>query len=105
MTVRLAHRGSFATGMISTATGPDAFGEGVEFDGLANFSLWGNFVGTLRLERSFGGGPFIPCTAAGTVVQFDGPASEPIEEPEEGVVYRVACTAWTSGDINWRISR
>jgi hypothetical protein len=77
-------------------------------DGAApfNFSLWGSFVGTVVLERSFDQGmTWLPLTALGSAISFTAPCSETFEEPEFGVQYRVHCTAYTSGTINYRLSQ
>lgn len=71
-----------------------------------NASLWGTFVGTVRLARSFdNGATFLPLTALGTAISFTGPCTETFEEYEEGVLYRWECTSYTSGTINYRISQ
>lgn len=72
-----------------------------------NVSLWGTFVGTVQLERSFDQGTtWLPITAGGTQIYvWTAPASETFEEPEGGVYYRLNCTAYTSGTINYRISQ
>jgi hypothetical protein len=71
-----------------------------------NMSLWGTFVGTVQVERSFDGGTtWLPLTALGTAIPFTAPCSEVFEELEFGVQYRLNCTAYTSGTINYRLSR
>lgn len=72
-----------------------------------NVSVWGTFVGTVQLERSFDGGTtWLPITAAGTqIYTWTAPASEIAAEPEANVSYRLNCTAYTSGTINYRISQ
>ena len=72
-----------------------------------NVSLWGTFSGGAQLERSFDGGTtWLPITAAGTqLYKWTGPASEVVDEAEYGVLYRLNCTAYTSGTINYRISQ
>jgi hypothetical protein len=63
-----------------------------------NLSLFGDFVGTGRLDRSFDGGvTWIPCSNGGFPVVFTAPASEPVFEPEDGVLYSVVFVARTSG--------
>jgi len=70
-----------------------------------NMSLWGTFVGTVQLERSFDNGTtWLPITALGSSITFTAPASESFEEPEVGVIYRLNCTAYTSGTVNYRLS-
>ena len=72
-----------------------------------NVSVWGTFVGTVALQRSFDSGvTWLPLTAAGVATaSYTAPASEQVNEPEAGVEYRFACTAYTSGTINYRISQ
>lgn len=77
------------------------------FQGPFNFSLWGTFVGTVQLERSFDGGTtFLPCAqdVTGTTAAYTAPCSIVNNEPESGVYYRFNCTAFTSGTINYRLS-
>lgn len=70
-----------------------------------NISVWGTFVGTVVVERSFDGGttwlpkwPDAVYSISSTITFADG-------EPEEGVSYRLNCTAYTSGAINYRVSQ
>lgn len=72
-----------------------------------NISLWGTFVATVQLERSFDGGTtWLPLTAAGTQLYvWTAPASELAQDDEYGVRYRLNCTAYTSGTVNYRISQ
>ena len=70
-----------------------------------NVSLWGAFVATVQLERSFDGGvTWLPLTAIGGSLAFTTPCSEIFEEPESNVDYRLNCTAYTSGTVNYRLS-
>ena len=66
-----------------------------------------SFVGSVQLERQFAGeSTWNQLTAAGTQLYvWTAPASETASEPEVGVVYRLHCTAWTSGTISYRISQ
>ena len=67
------------------------------------------FNATVQLERSFdGGATFIPCNlgSGGILAQWTtGPVSLTFGEPEKNVLYRLNCTAWTSGAISYRISQ
>ena len=77
-----------------------------EFSGRFNLHLSGSFVGTVILERSFdGGATAAPCTNLGAAVSFSSPSSEILEAPETGVLYRLRCTAYTSGPIQARLSQ
>lgn len=70
-----------------------------------NVSLWGTFSATVQLERSFDGALWLPITARGSPISFTAPCTEVFEEPEDGVLYRLTCTAYTSGTVNYRISQ
>lgn len=72
-----------------------------------NITLSGTFVGIARLERSFDAGVtwFAATFADGTVAAWSVPASTGWSEPESGVLYRLNCTAFTSGPIAWRLSQ
>jgi len=72
-----------------------------------NISLWGTFVATVQLERSFDSGTtWLPLTAAGTqLYKWTAPASESAQEDEVPVLYRLNATAYTSGTVNYRISQ
>lgn len=95
----LASQGSLSAAGAATDTfesGGDGF----------NLTIWGTFVGTARLERSFAGGPFVPLTYIdGGTLSWSAPMSTTMVEPEAGVIYRVVATALTSGALNWRMSR
>jgi hypothetical protein len=75
--------------------------------GVFNISVWGTFVGTAVIQRSFDGGTtWISLTdVAGTANAYTAPFSLMADEPEIGVAYRINCTAYTSGTINWRFSQ
>lgn len=72
-----------------------------------NFSVWGTFVGTVVLEKSYDDGTtwLQAYDSTGTAVSFTAAKSVVIEEPEAGVLYRARCSAYTSGTINYRLSR
>lgn len=88
-----------------TATG---VGSSVPIFGPTNFFVYGTFVGSVQLERSFDGGTnwitYNTLDAANDFAKFTAPGSLVITEPEHGMLYRVNCTAFTSGTINWRLS-
>lgn len=78
----------------------------IDMGGRWNLSLWGTFVATVRLVRSFDGGTvWIPCTRAGDVVTWSSPSSEVIDAPEGNVIYALDVISYTSGTISWRASR
>lgn len=75
--------------------------------GYFNFFVYGTFVGTVRLEKSFDGGTtWIPASldTSGTPASYTGPVSVTGFEGEKGMYYRANCTAYTSGTINVRMS-
>lgn len=68
-----------------------------------------DYSGSVQLERSFdGGSTWIVCGVGGQGAQAVFSAGTPISvvagEPERGVLYRLNCTAYTSGTINYRMS-
>lgn len=81
-----------------------------------NVSLWGSdgpngsWSGTVQLERSFDGGSTWIVAAIGqaatTQASWDTgkDVSTIFTEPERGVLYRLDCTAYSSGTINYRLS-
>lgn len=86
-----------------------ALGNGtpIEILGDFNFALWGVFVGTVVLECSYDGGTTWLASLFKftlTAIQLVSVAATSSSESEPGVLYRVRCSAFTSGTINWRIS-
>lgn len=76
------------------------------FSGRFNLEIAGTFTGAAVVERSFDGGETaIALSSLGAPVQFAGPASEVLEAPEEGVLYRVRCVSLSSGQIRARLSQ
>ena len=81
-------------------------------DATASFAGAG-WVGVVQLERSFdGGSTYFVCGVggAGQGAIYNGgllagqSISVVFAEPEKGVLYRLNCTAYTSGSINYRLS-
>lgn len=75
--------------------------------GSFNVAITGTFVGTLQFEASFDGGTtWAPISGAtvGTTATFTAPTQFVAVEPERGVLWRVNCTAYTSGTANVRLS-
>jgi len=67
------------------------------------------YSGTFNIERSFDGcNTWLPCNigGAGTIAQFSAGTVVNVAfgEPELGVYYRVNCTVYSSGTINYRMS-
>lgn len=88
-----------------TATGSSA---AVLLTGAGNISVWGTFVATVALERSFDGGvTWLNCStdATGTSNSLTQPISIVIQEPENGVLYHLKCSSYTSGTISYRLSQ
>ena len=86
--------GSFAA-IGASATFVPAAGRGF------NVSLWGSFSASLQLERSFDSGTtWLQAAAART-----SPDTFVCLEPESGVQYRLNCTVFASGPINYRVSQ
>lgn len=85
--------------------------------GYYNFFVWGtplsgglsgSFSGTVQLEKSFDGGTtWIPASldTAGDAAAYTSAVSVTGLEIEPGMLYRVDCTAYTSGTINYRLSQ
>lgn len=72
-----------------------------------NLTISGTFVATMQFKRSFDNGvTWFPLTADGTLIsQFTSPVSEQFSETESGVLYKLECTAYTSGSPVYRISQ
>lgn len=73
-----------------------------------NVALWGTFVGTISLQRSFDGGSnwnIVSSDTYGTAATYAVPVSLAAFEPEYGVIYCWNCSAYTSGTVNYRISQ
>lgn len=68
------------------------------------------YVGNVQLERSFDGGyTWIVCNIGGSGALAQWSAGTPVSitfgEPEKNVLYRLNAIAYTSGNINYRISQ
>lgn len=75
---------------------------------LFNVSASGTFVATVVLQRSFDNGSnWFTCSsdASGTSASWTAPFSVVASESEQGVLYRLNCTAYTSGTVTYRISQ
>lgn len=70
-----------------------------------NVAIYGTFVATVDLERSFDGTNWVICANPDmTDASYSAPISFSVDEPEAGVLYRLNCTAYTSGTASYRIS-
>lgn len=78
--------------------------------GAFNIELRGTAVATVQLERSFDGGANWTVIYAGGTQLYQwsyssGNFNETAEENERGVLYRLNCTAYTSGTLTYRLSQ
>lgn len=67
----------------------------------------GTFTGTVLLERSTdGGATWLPCSVDGTgaLAQYTAAALVQGLEVEAVALYRLNCTSYSSGTINWRLA-
>lgn len=101
--------GSFNAAGQSNPFAPDMKGRDPH-SGVFNIALTGAGAGTVALERSFDRGTtWCGIFAGGTqlyVWTYSGTnLSETAEETEEQVIYRLNCTAYTSGTISYRLSQ
>jgi hypothetical protein len=87
------------TGSLTAVSNGTAF----QVQGKFNARIGGTFVGTAELQRSLDGGTSyqtVSKDADGNNASYTAPADLVIEEPAL-VQYRWACTAFTSGTINY----
>jgi hypothetical protein len=83
-------------------------GTSLAFRDSFNFTVYGVFVGTVVLEKSYDNGgtwSAVSKDVTGAAASFTAPASVVVSEPEIGILYRANCTAFTSGTINYRLSQ
>lgn len=77
------------------------------FYGPFNVFLWGTFAATVLLQRSFDSGlSWVTCStdSSGTLASYTSALSIVVNEPEAGIQYRLRCSAYTSGTVNYRVS-
>lgn len=102
-----------STSILTGTFGASGAGASKQFRDDFNISLWGTFVATVALEKSFdigvadGSSTWIPVAkdASGAAASWTAPTGLTIREPELGVKYRLNCTSFTSGVVNWRLSQ
>lgn len=70
-----------------------------------NITISGTFVGTVLVERSFDAGATWHAKWPTEIYAIADPRSFSDNEPEYGVLYRLRCSAYTSGTISYRISQ
>jgi hypothetical protein len=85
------------------------------FYGALNFAVWASaFVGTVQIEKTYDNGTtWIPVAldVAGTVASYSLNIASAtgfnvtLFEVEHGVNWRVRCTGFTSGTLNYRLSQ
>lgn len=75
--------------------------------GKFNVSLRGTFVATVAIERSFDGTNWagVSRDSSGTAATFTAPCGVIAEEVEGDTLYRLNCTAYTSGTVTYRVSQ
>lgn len=90
----------------TTSTAP-AQSPPVHMHGRFNVTLSGSATGVVAdLERSFDdGATWVRCTAGGARVVLANPCTEVADEPEAGVLYRLAVSAIGAGTLVARISQ
>jgi hypothetical protein len=89
------------TGLVTaTITAQNTFSDGLYTKGSFNLSIWGTFVATITVQRSFDlGSTWLD------VDTFDAPIETVGTDPEAVVVYRAGVKTgdFTSGTVNIRI--
>lgn len=77
------------------------------FLGPFNFTIWGTFSATVNLQKSFDGGTtwLVARDVNGNALTLTAADTHVVEEVEPGVLYRANCSAYTSGNANYRISQ
>jgi hypothetical protein len=87
-------------------TGVSQTSTAVNFYGLFSVFLGGTFSATILLERSPDNGlTYYPCStdATGTIAAFAAPMSVDVIAAQFGVLYRLRCTAYTSGAATYAL--
>jgi hypothetical protein len=80
----------------------------VEVWGDFNLMLTGSFIGTVEVDRSMDSGANWAVVAAdgiGTPASYTHPIGILGLEIEPGVLYRLNCTSFSNGPINYRLSQ
>lgn len=94
------------TAVTGTFTGTGQSGTFIPLGGRGfDLSLWGTFVANIQLERRLDATNWLPCTDMGQSVVFSAPCTEVCDEPKALVDYRLNCTAYTSGTVNYRLEQ
>jgi hypothetical protein len=72
-----------------------------------NVAIWGTFVATVQLEKSYDGGTtwiVVARDTTGATASYSSPCAFSVRDIEAGNLYRLNCTAFTSGTVNYRLS-
>lgn len=72
-----------------------------------NFAIWGTFSAVVKIESSYDNGAnwlVVSKNTNGDEAAFSAPVNLSFDEPERDVLYRLNCTSFVSGPINYRIS-
>ena len=90
-----------STTQTAAITAQNTFTAGATYNGHFNLSIWGTFVATVFVQRSFDGG-----TTWLDVASYTGPVEDYGFE-QENALYRagVKTGGFTSGTVNVRLSR
>jgi hypothetical protein len=102
----------FISGSISSATNSQATpfkpmvlsqtGYNKPFAAQFNISVQGTFVATYQIVRSIDGGiTWGSITSLGTPYSFTGPLNETFSEIQNGALYAISVTSYTSGTLLW----
>lgn len=83
-------------------------GKEIRVHGKFNVEINNGGVMTIQIERSFDDGVSffeVSLDSTGTPASYTADFSGILEEPEDGMLYRLNCTAFTSGSATGRISQ
>lgn len=96
-----------AAQVVSGSFTATASGGSMPVAGYFNIVLSGTFVATIAAEYSFDGGTtWVPAlTLDGLPATFTTAGAVLGHQPEPNTLARLRCTAYTSGQADWRLSR
>lgn len=101
---------ALVTQPVAASTGTSA---ATAFLGAFNLAMWGTFTGTILVEKTYDGGTtWVPVAqdVAGTPASYSlaltaSGINLTLCEIETQVAWRIRCTAYTSGTLNYRLSQ